>query len=115
MPLFTVDSFFSIWSESDRLYDQVTKHWTGRRNPVTAGVFIDGKLFGEDKYIEVAADMAEKWQKDASNNKATRLSFDNENSWSLKYNIVWDKLLNINIFNPSIFEKEDCLNLLREE
>lgn len=68
-----------------------------------------GKLFDEDKYIETATKYAEKWEKDASNEKATRLSFDNENSWSLKYNIVWDKLLDINIFNPSIFEKEVSL------
>lgn len=39
---------------SDNLYGGVTKHWTGRRNPMTAGLVIDDKL-----YIlmgEVAAD-----------------------------------------------------------
>ena len=68
-----------------------------------------GKLFGEEKYIEIAREYAKKWQKDAMGKKATKLSFDNEDSWSLKYNIVWDKLLDINIFDESVFENEVAL------
>ena len=36
----------------------------------------------------------------------TKLAFDKEDTWSMKYNIVWDKLLNLNIFNEEIFENE---------
>ncbi len=45
VPLVTVDPFFSIWSMTDELYGDVTRHWTGRRNPMSAAVIIDGKIF----------------------------------------------------------------------
>jgi len=45
VPLITVDPYFSIWSMGDKLYDDVTKHWTGARNPMSAGVFIDGEYY----------------------------------------------------------------------
>ncbi len=45
VPLVTVDPFFSLWSMSDKLYDDVTHHWTGPRNPMSAGVWIDGKYY----------------------------------------------------------------------
>ena len=45
IPLLTIDPFFSIWSMSDHLYDDVTKHWTGRRNPISAGVYLDGEFY----------------------------------------------------------------------
>lgn len=45
VPLVTVDPFFSIWSMNNALYDDVTHHWTGRRHPMSAGVFIDGSYY----------------------------------------------------------------------
>ena len=45
VPLITVDPYFSIWSMHDNLNDGVTSHWTGRRNPMTAGVVIDDKFY----------------------------------------------------------------------
>ncbi|MCR4719971.1 MAG: DUF4965 domain-containing protein [Firmicutes bacterium] len=45
VPLVTVDPYFSIWSMADNLYDDVTRHWTGRRNPMTAGVYIDDSFY----------------------------------------------------------------------
>ena len=45
VPLVTVDPFFSIWSMTDTLYGDVTRHWTGRRNPMSAAVIVDGKFF----------------------------------------------------------------------
>lgn len=44
-PLITVDPYFSIWSMGDNLYEDVTRHWTGARNPMSAGVYIDGKYY----------------------------------------------------------------------
>ena len=44
-PLMTSDPFFSIWSMSDKLNEDVTCHWTGKRNPMSAAVFIDGKIY----------------------------------------------------------------------
>ena len=63
-------------------------------------------LFDDGEYHRKAQQYAKRWQKEAAAQKATKLSFDNENSWSLKYNIVWDKILNINIFDEDVYEKE---------
>lgn len=34
------------------------------------------------------------------------MAFDAENSWSIKYNLVWDKLLGLNMFDKKVFKTE---------
>src|ERR1044071_3587010 len=45
VPLVTHDPYFSIWSMSDHLNGEGTKHWTGKPNSLTAFVRIDGKPY----------------------------------------------------------------------
>ncbi|WP_428656893.1 glutaminase domain-containing protein [Runella sp.] len=58
------------------------------------------------KYLALARDMATRWQTMADVGDHYALTFDKGNTWSQKYNIVWDKLLNLNIFSTSVAAKE---------
>jgi len=70
------------------------------------GIASYGELSGENSYTDIAKEYAKKWEKEAKNQNATRLTFDNEDSWSLKYNIIWDKILGYNIFTEELKKKE---------
>ncbi|MFZ1236885.1 MAG: DUF4965 domain-containing protein, partial [Prevotella sp.] len=59
-----------------------------------------------DKYMNTAKGMAAKWEKDAREGDHYRLAFDRENTWSQKYNMIWDKLWNINIFPNKAMDRE---------
>ena len=67
---------------------------------------IKGDAATADKYMNKAKEMAAKWEKDAREDDHYRLAFDRENTWSQKYNMVWDKLWNINIFPNDAMQRE---------
>ena len=61
----------------------------------------------ERKYLAIARSMAEDWAKRASNGDGSyRLAFDKPDTFSMKYNIVWDKLFGTNIMSKTIIESE---------
>lgn len=58
-------------------------------------------------YRDTAQQFAEQWQRSADAGDHYKLAFDgNESSWSLKYNMVWDRLLSLDVFDKSIADKE---------
>jgi len=70
------------------------------------GIASYSRLFDEPAYMDIAREYARKWEMEAANEAGTRLAFDREDSWSLKYNIVWDKLLGFHLFGENVFERE---------
>jgi len=58
------------------------------------------------EYRTTAEQFAKKWQDLAANGDHYRLAFDKESTWSQKYNLVWDRILGLNLFPASIEQKE---------
>ena len=52
--------------------------------------------------------MAADWCVRADAGDHYRLAFDRPDSWSLKYNLVWDKLFESHLFPQEVFEKESA-------
>lgn len=59
-----------------------------------------------EKYIAQARDMAKQWEAMARDGDHYKLTFDQPGTWSQKYNLVWDKLLDMQIFDSDIRDKE---------
>ena len=57
-------------------------------------------------YDAKAREMADVWEKEAFNGDHYRLTFDQADSWSLKYNMVWDKLLDLKLFSQQVYDLE---------
>jgi hypothetical protein len=62
------------------------------------------------QYEQMARDMAAKWEPMARSGTGLdfhyKLAFDSPNTWSQKYNLVWDKILGFNLFPPLIRQIE---------
>lgn len=58
------------------------------------------------QYHEKAAEMAGDWEKRADAGDHYVLGFGSPDTWSLKYNMVWDKFWGSNLFSKEVYEKE---------
>lgn len=66
------------------------------------------EMAGEDpdKYYGIAKELAAKWKTMARSGDHYRLAFDVPDSWSIKYNLVWDRLFGLGLFDADIFTDE---------
>ena len=61
----------------------------------------------ERKYLKLAREMALDWAKRASNGDGSyRLAFDKPDTFSMKYNIVWDKLFGTALMPQEVIDSE---------
>ncbi len=54
----------------------------------------------------VAKSFADRWATTALEGDHYRLAFDQPNTWSQKYNLVWDKILGFNLYSPQVAQRE---------
>ncbi len=73
-----------------------------------------GKTDIAEKYGSKAKEMAAKWIEMANDGDHFRLTFDKPGTWSQKYNLVWDKVLKLNIFPKEVAEKEVAYYLTKQ-
>lgn len=60
-----------------------------------------------EAYHEAARNMANEWMSMADAGDHYKLTFDSAgDSWSMKYNLVWDRLLEFNLFPTAVAERE---------
>ena len=65
-----------------------------------------GDTSNADRYKELAKVDAEHWMEAAGDGSRYRLAFDKTNTWSQKYNLVWDHILGLNVFPLSVAQNE---------
>ncbi len=60
------------------------------------------------RYAKIAKDMVPRWMAaaDGGRHGSFRLAFDRPDSWSMKYNLVWDRILGLDLFPDEVATRE---------
>jgi len=67
---------------------------------------LKGDTTNAERYANMAKVDAANWVKVADDGDHYRLAFNQPNTWSQKYNLVWDRILGLNVFPPEVAAKE---------
>jgi hypothetical protein len=57
-------------------------------------------------YLDLARKYAQEWQARADDGDHYRLAFDRPGTWSQKHNLIWDRVLGLDLFPPEVARKE---------
>lgn len=66
------------------------------------------------QYMDSARLMAAKWTHLAWENGHYKLTFDRPGTWSQKYNLIWDKVLDLHVFPDSVAKQELAYYLTKQ-
>ena len=58
------------------------------------------------KYRDTAENFVQRWIKEADDGDHYRLAFDKPGTWSMKYNLMWDEILDLKLFPKEVMQKE---------
>ena len=96
--------------------DDFAGHWAHNSNLAVkaimgvAGFGLLAQMRGDkataDRYLAKAREMGAQWEKDAREGDHYKLAFDRPDTWSQKYNIIWDKIWGTNVFSPKVIDRE---------
>jgi hypothetical protein len=73
-----------------------------------------GETAKAKEYSDLAKAFAQRWMKEADDGDHYRLAFDRPGTWSQKYNLMWDRILGLNLFPASVAEKEMAFYLKKQ-
>jgi hypothetical protein len=67
-----------------------------------------------EKYNKLSAEMVAKWMQMADDGDHYALTFSDKGTWSQKYNLAWDKVLQLNLFPKEVYKKEISYYLTKQ-
>jgi hypothetical protein len=65
-----------------------------------------GKADEAARYRKLAEDFAARWAREGLEGDHYRLAFDKAGTWSQKYNLAWDSILDLRLFPAEVMQKE---------
>jgi hypothetical protein len=74
-----------------------------------------GEKSEADEYRKLALDMAKRWTEAAADGVHLRLAFDKPGTWSQKYNLAWDRALELNLFPRDVINRDVTFYLKKQQ